>query len=418
MAAVSAAPSLRESRDIDPYPLYELLRQRGPVVWDAGMHAWLVLDHAGCTFVERREDLFAETTGSLPGAEQITGKRDLRALVGVEHDTLHRSLSHAWRPKPIAPYGADVIRPVVAARLAALSRDGQLELFEDVSSIVPIRVIARILGLPDDDDATLRQAKGWLEAVLAWRHTYGADEEIRVAAEDATRHISPMLLDVIRERRDRPQHDMISWLWSAGQDVVDDWGEEDVLANATFLFEAGSETTSLLICTLMKRLLDEPADARQGILSDAEALRWYTDEVLRHTTVVHWRARRATQDIELGGATIGAGDMVHPVNGAANRDPVHWERPDEFDPSRPRLAGHLAFNVGPRHCAGAHLARLQTTETVVALFRAFPDLAIDEDAPPPYFAGYVSRAWQPLHLRHRPQEPGVVGAKILGDPPN
>lgn len=408
-----ALSSLRDTRDIDPYPVYAELRVQGDVLWDAGMGAWLVLDHEGCAFVERREDLFEEPTSSLPGALQITGRRDLRALVGAPHDTLHRSLSHEWRPKPIAPYGADIVRPVVADRLAALASADRLEVFEDVSSIVPIRVIARILGLPDEDDATLRQAKGWLEAVLAWRHTYGADVEVRDAATQATHNISPMLLDVIRARRDQPGHDLISWLWAAGRDVAEDWGEEDVLANATFLFEAGSETTSLLICTVLQLLLEESPAERAAILADPAALHRYIEEVLRHTTVVHWRARRATQDVELGNVTIRAGDMVHPVNAAANRDPIHWEQADTFDPSRARLSAHLAFNIGPRHCAGAHLARLEATEIVAALFRAFPDLAHDDIGVRPKFTGYVSRAWRPLHLRHASTSAEAVRAAVL-----
>lgn len=351
------------------------MRQHGPIVRDEGMAAW---------------------------------------LVGTEHDTLHRALSHKWRPQPIAPYAAEVIRPVLAERLAGLAEADRLELFADVASIVPIRSIARILGLPDEDDVTLRRTKGWLEAVLAWRHTYGADDAVREAAIEATRQLAPQLLDVIRERRDRPTRDMISWLWTAGTQVAADWSEDDVLANATFLFEAGSETTSLIICSVMKRLLDESVPRRWAILGDAEAFRWYMEEVLRHSTVVHWRARRATRDVELGGFTIRAGDMVHPVNAAANRDPDHWERPDEFDPGRPRLASHLGFNVGPRHCAGAHLSRLQAVEVVTALFRAFPDLHLDPDAPPPIFAGYVTRAWRPLHLRHAPRPGGSVGSDVDG----
>jgi cytochrome P450 len=392
--------SLSETRDIDPYPLYEELRARGSVVRDDGMDAWLVLDHDGCTFVERREDLFEEPTGSMPGAAEITGRRDLRALVGEQHDTLHRSIAHAWRPKPIAPYAHEIIRPVIAERLDALAATERFELFADLASVVPIRIIARILGLPDEDETTWRRAKGWLDAVLAWRHTYGGDDEIRDAAVEATRHISPMLLDVIRERRDRPRDDMISGLWVAGRDVADDWDEADVLANATFLFEAGSETTSLLICSVVKRLFDETPQGRTAVLADDETLRWYIEETLRHTTVVHWRARRATRDVELGGVKIASGDMVHPVNAAANRDPARWDRPATFDPGRTKLAGHLAFNIGPRHCAGAHLSRLETTETVRALFAAFPDLALDEGAPPPRITGYVSRSWRPLHVRH------------------
>jgi cytochrome P450 len=410
---LSVGTSLIETRDVDPYPIYAELRLNGSVVWDEGMSAWLVLDHDGCAFVERNEDLFEEPTGSLPGADIITGRRDLRALVGSQHATLHGSISRAWRPKPILPYRAELMEPIVADRLASVATEERMELFADVAAIVPIRFIARVLGLPDDSDDTLRRAKGWLEAVLAWRHTYGADVEIREAAIEATRLISPMLLDVIRDRRDRPQEDMISWLWTAGGDVADDWNEDDVLANTTFLFEAGAETTSLLICTLVKQLLEETPERRTDVLADADALRWYTDEVLRHTTVVHWRARRALRDTELGTATIRAGDMIHPVNAAANRDPAQWERPDEFDPTRPRLAGHLAFNVGPRHCAGAHLARLQAAETVTSLFAAFPDLELDPDAPEPTYAGFVSRAWRPLHLRHAPAASETV-RHVLG----
>ena len=415
--AIGAGLSLRDTRDVDPYPLYEALRPFGPVVRDEGMAAWLVLDHAGCALVERQEDLFEEPTGSLPGAARITGRRDLRALVGLEHDTLHRALSHEWRPGPIAPYAAEVIRPILGERLAGLAGAERLELFSDVASIVPIRIIARILGLPDEDDVTLRRTKGWLEAVLAWRHTYGADDAVREAAIEATRQLAPRLLGVIRERRQRPTGDMISWLWTAGTAVTADWNEDDVLANATFLFEAGSETTSLLICSVMKRLLDESEPRRRAILGDAEALRWFIEEVLRHSTVVHWRARRATRDMQLGGATIRAGDMVLPVNAAANRDPDHWDRPDEFDPGRPRLASHLAFNVGPRHCAGAHLSRLQAVEVVTALFRAFPDLRIDRDAPPPIFAGYVTRAWRPQFLRHARRSGRAVRSDVLAVQP-
>src|SRR5687767_4010267 len=165
--AIDALPSLLEVRDLDPYPLYEELRRRGSVVRDEGMGAWLVLDHVGCTFVERREDLFEEPTSGLPGAAAISGRRDLRALVGEEHDGLYRAISHAWRPGPIGPYTTSVIRPILADRLAALAAAGRMEVYGELASRVPIRIIASILGLPADDEEALRRAKGWLEAVLA-----------------------------------------------------------------------------------------------------------------------------------------------------------------------------------------------------------------------------------------------------------
>jgi cytochrome P450 len=404
--------SLRDFRDIDPYPAYEQMRAVGSVVWDEGMHAWLVLSHDGCAFVERNEDLFEEPTGSLPGAADIVGVRDFRSLVGAQHEVLHRALSHAWRPDPIAPMATAAVRPLVADRIEWLSERGAFELFADFARLLPIAVIARVLGLPDADAETLDRAKGWMEAVLAWRHSYGEDPGARAAAVEATRQLEPALIDTVRERRDRPRDDAISFLWSQGREVADDWNEQDVLDNAKFLFEGGSETTAFLVCNTIHRLLDLSDGARTAIVTDREGLARFIEEVLRHTTVVHLRARRATADVELEGVSILAGERVIAVNAAANRDPARWERPDVFDPERPRLYGHLAFNVGPRHCVGAHLARMEALEAIGALWRAFPDLQGAVNAQPARMVGFVSRAWYPIHLVHAPVPSAAARARV------
>jgi cytochrome P450 len=317
-----APVSLRDLRDVDPYPAYERMRAEGNVLWDEGMAAWLVVDHEGCAFVERHEELFEEPTGTLPGAVDIVGRRDLRSLIGPQHDVLHRALSHTWQPEPVAPYGPALVRPLLVERLAELAERPGLELFRDVAAIVPISVIAGVLGLEDRDETTLRQAKAWLEAVLGWRHTFGEDSALRLAAVAATRALEPALRSVVQARRDEPRDDTISVLWSIGRKVAADWDEQDVLDNAKFLFEAGSETTSLLICTAVHRLLLLDRDARDAIVADPAHLAAFLEEVLRHSTVVHMRARRATRDVRLGGAEIQAGERVLALNAAANRDPA------------------------------------------------------------------------------------------------
>lgn len=412
-----APVSLRDLRDVDPYPAYEATRAVGPVTWDEGMTAWLVLSHDGCTFVERREDLFEEPTGSLPGAAQIVGRRDFRSLVGGEHETLHRSLSHAWRPDPIARLAMLAVRPIVVERIVGLAERPTFELYEDLARFLPIAVVGRLLGLPDRDVATLQEAKGWMEAVLAWRHTYGEDPGLRDAAIEATRRLDPLLLDTVRARRDRPEDDAISLLWSTGREVASDWSEQDVMDNAKFLFEGGSETTAFLICTAIHRLLEWPPERRLETLADQAAFARFLEEVLRHSTVVHLRARRATQDVALGGVMIRAGERVIAINAAANRDPQRWERPDELDPDRPRLWGHLAFNVGPRHCVGSHLARMEATEVIGGLWRAFPDLArVPGTAGDVVPMGFVSRAWRPLELQHAPLDPASARQRVSVGP--
>ncbi len=409
--------SLRELRDVDPYPAYERMRGVGPVVWDDAMRAWLVLSHDGCTFVLRREDLFEEPTGTLPDAERIVGRRDIRSLVGPQHETLHRAVSHAWRPDPIAPLATAAVRPLIAERLAAVGGSGRFELFADFARLLPIAVISRVLGLPDEDHASLDRAKGWIEAVLAWRHSYGEDPEARAIAIRATRELEPYLIDTVRERRDRPAADAISMLWEAGRAVAPDWGEQDVLDNAKFMYEGGSETTAFLICTTVHRLLELPEDVRAATLADPDASARFLEEVLRHSTVVHLRARRSTTDVDLGGVRILAGERVFAVNGAANRDPARWEHPDRIDPDRPRLFGHLAFNVGPRHCAGAHLGRMEAMEAILALWRVFPDLRRAPGTPPSVAMGFVSRAWRPLVLEHAPVALPHIRARVLDAAP-
>ncbi len=416
-AARPVAPlSLRDLRDVDPYPGYEAMRAAGPVVWDEGMAAWLVLSHDGCALVERHEDLFAEPTGTLPGAAQIVGRRDFRSLVGAEHETLHRGLSHRWRPDPIAPLARDAVRPLVADRLAGLAAGRTFEIYEDLARLFPIAVIARVLGLPDADTQTLDRAKTWMEAVLAWRHSYGEDQDAREAAIEATRQLDPALIDTVRARRDQPRDDAISFLWEQGREVASDWSERDVLDNARFLFEGGSETTAFLLSTAAHRLLELPPERRRAILDDRDATARFIEEVLRHSTVVHLRARRATADTVLDGVAIAAGDRVIAINAAANRDPGRWERPAELDPDRPRLYSHLAFNVGPRHCAGAHIARLEAMETLPALWRAFPDLDRVPGSATPDAVGFVSRAWRPVHVQHAPLDPVEVRRRVLDGP--
>ncbi len=393
---IPPGPSLRDTRDRDPYPLYEELRAKGSVVWDEGMAAWIVLDHDGCSFVETREDLFAELTGELPGADSITGPHEFRSLVEEPHQTLHHYLARRWLPREIEPYRDAFVRPIVAARIAAFRGAGRAELWSDFAAVVPIGIVGQVIGLPPMDDPALRRAKGFTDAVLAWRHSYGADPARVQAAIDATKALEAEIRPVVQARRDRPTDDLISGLLEIGPSIVPTWGEQDVIDNVKPLFEAGAETTSLLICLVMHRLLDDPTLAGRVRAGD-EPLRRMIEETLRHSTVVHWRARRATTDVVLGGVTIRAGDRVHPVNAAANRDPVRYPHPDTFDIDRAGYMGHLAFNVGPRHCAGAWLARLETYESVLGLL-GLPGLRRDPHAPPPLPSGFVSRTMRPQHV--------------------
>jgi cytochrome P450 len=101
-------------------------------------------------------------------------------------------------------------------------------------------------------------------------------------------------------------------------------------------------------------------------------------------------SRWVTSDTELGGVPIPAGSVVHINIGAANRDPQRWDRPDEYDITRP-LKPSLGFGQGAHICLGMHVARAEMTVAIGALLDRLPNLRLDLDAEPPSFVGMYER---------------------------
>ncbi|MBA2447271.1 MAG: cytochrome P450 [Chloroflexi bacterium] len=400
---IDAPATLRELAGLDPYDNYEAIRRQGPVYWDAGMHAWLVTGYEDCAFVERREDLFAAATGTLTGWQEIGGRRGILTIDGEAHKALHRHMTRYLSSDKVEEYRGRLIRPLVEGRIDAFAPRGRVEIGAEFADHVPVSVVAAVLGIATDDDRLLAQSKRWMDQVLAWRHTYGDVPELVEGARRATRDLEALLRPVVQERRTNPRDDYISALWEVGPTIFDDWGDDDVLAQCKVLFEAGTETTTHLLCTLTYLLVTREGLRAQVAADRAALLPRFVDETLRAITVTHIRVRVATRDVKLAGTLIRHGDRVHPINAAANRDPEHYSEPAQLDLHRRAFRNHLAFNVGPRHCVGAGLARAEAHEAMDALLTRLPNPRLDPTAEAPHYAGFVNRSFRPLHLRFDPQ---------------
>ncbi len=266
MSALATAPrplapiSLRDLRDVDPYPAYEAMRAVGPVVWDEGMTAWLVLSHDGCTFVERREDLFEEPTGTLPGrrpdrrAARLPIARRRRArdapslavacLAPGPHRAAGDGRGPAHRQRPPRPPGrAPDLRAVRGPRPVPAHRGHRAR----ARAARPRRGHAR--GGQGLDGGGPRLAPH----LRRGSRRCARRPSRRPSA--STRCSSTRSASAATGPRTTPSR----LLWETGREVAPDWSEQDVMDNAKFLFEGGSETTAFLICTSMHRLLELPA---------------------------------------------------------------------------------------------------------------------------------------------------------------
>jgi cytochrome P450 len=149
------------------------------------------------------------------------------------------------------------------------------------------------------------------------------------------------------------------------------------------LLFGGIETSEGANATALWHLLVEPARLA-AVRDDPDRIRVAVEESLRLEPAAARVDRYATRDVELGGATIAAGDLVVVSLTAANRDPEAFTDPDRYDLDRPDAARHLAFARGPHACVAAHVARLEAAATVEAVLERLPvDLRLDEGASAP-----------------------------------
>ncbi|ODU07404.1 MAG: hypothetical protein ABS81_01205 [Pseudonocardia sp. SCN 72-86] len=394
--------SFKDLRDENPYPFFSHRLQQGPVHWDDGMNAWLVVGYDECRYVQLHETEFAHPYSELNGATDVYGgPRGVLLLQGEQHHSVHNFLLQRFTPGIVRGYRAKFIADLVRQRLDALGDRREVDLAEDVAGVVPSDVIGALLGLDWRDEDLMAKCRTWNTTMFRWTETFGEDEQAYEDASQAARQLNEVLLPVIRARRDDPRDDLISVFWEQGQGVLDSWGEEEILAQSRVLFFAGTDTTAHFLKNTIYVLAEHP-EYQDAIRGDERKIADFGEEVLRYLAPVQFRVRVATQDVELAGTLIRKGDRVHPINGAANRDPRHYPQPDDVDLDRPGKKDHVAFNVGPRYCVGAALSRGEEVELVKQLLDRYQRISWNPTAEPPRYRGYMPRSFSPLNVLLEP----------------
>ena len=390
--------SYLDYKDRDPYDFYARKLAEGPIHWDEGMSAWIVVGYDESRFVMTREDLFGHPYNNFRGAVEVQGgSRGILLLQGAEHDAMHNFLLSWFKPAIVKKYADELIRPLVLRRLNEINSENQVDLDVHFAGKLPSDVIAALLGLDWHDEELLANCREWNHSIFSWSETFGEDEDALREALEAALHLEGILMPVILERRERPKDDMISMLWEKGPDVMSPWGEAEVMAQCRVLLFAGSDTTAHLLRNAVYVLTNHP-ELQAQLRGDRIRIEDFVDEVLRYYAPVHFRVRVALSEVELAGVTIKKGDRVHPMNAAGNRDERHYKEPNEIDINRKPLRDHLAFSVGPRFCVGAALARGEALEAIDLLLQRMSSISWDRSAPPATIYGHMPRSHRPLNV--------------------
>jgi cytochrome P450 len=373
----------------DPYSGFAEKRAKTPV-WSgnlvgAGMmpegmapsESWTAFRFEDCSHILRSAKLFSST-----GYDTSIGLVMGHMILGMddpEHRLNRNLVANAFREKSLARWELDLIGPICHELIDRFAGRGRAELVRELTFEFPVRVIARLLGLPEEDFA---QFQRWSIELIG----LGADIDRGLAASES---LKSYFAGVVADRRRSPRQDVISDLVTAeieGEKLTDD----AINAFLLLLLPAGAETTYRSSGNLLFLLLTHP-DQLAAVRKDRALLGPAIEEALRLEPPLLLINRTATRDVELSGVTIPAGADISTCLGSANHDETRWENPDAFDIFRAPQQ-HLAFAFGPHMCLGMHLARLETRVVVNAVLDRLPGLRLDPDGDDPHIRGLIFRS--------------------------
>lgn len=392
--------SLLDMQDADPFDFYEQRRAEGPVVFDSGMQAWLVLDFGLCRAVLTDESGFSNPYADAPPlVVQIKGgSSNITLTQGALHTRLRRFHLSLLTPKSVARYTQNAILPIINALIDQFVAAGETDLATSLANQLPTRVILALMGMPWDDDELVVHIFDLHERIMAYIGNNYALDHADNALEAATT-LNELLLPYIRLRASEPSDDFISQVWHQAPDEFGEMTEDIALGICRELFLGGGDTTVHGIANALYLMLTNDhvgaaiaADRQKGITATIE-------EAMRLYGSVQYRYRIAANSCQLGGVEIAKGDKLVLLSAAANRDPGQFECPADIDLDRHRINDHLAFGVGPRACVGSLLARAEIFETLNAVLGRLPGLALDPHKPAPQYHGLFMRSFYPLHVK-------------------
>ena len=361
MARVGEAPVRIDFNDLDvfaqgvPHEMFAWLREHDPVYFqdqpdDVGY--WCLTKHADIIAASKDYKRFSSASGMHikdmgPGTEHMLINQD-----PPRHTRLRSLVSHGFHPRMIANL-EDKIREVVQEILDRVGPKGECDFVTEIAAELPLIVICELAGVPPEDR----------HKVFDWSNTMigtGDDPEYSPGMQAATKAFMEVneYAGILGElRRHEPREDLVSAIVNAEIDG-DRLLDIEIAVFFVVLMIAGNETTRNLIAGGMRALIENP-DQRERLRTDASCFQTAVDEMLRWVTPVHYFRRTATEDMEIRGKEIKAGDKVCLWYSSGNRDEEVFPNASTFDVARSPNP-HVSFGGGGAHfCMGFSLAQLE-----------------------------------------------------------
>ena len=364
----------------DPYPQLAELRKVGKPVWHDDLQVFLAATHADANAVLRNRSLGRIFQPKEPLNEWDTFNwLHADSILDSEppkHSRLRSLVMKAFNPKKIESMRPDVER-ITQALLddikIKVETTGEFDVIADFAEPLPVKVIASMLGFPDEDEHLLRP---WSQAIVKM-YEVSPSEQDRTDAQRASAEFADYVHALMVERKKNPGTDLITDLA-----LVEEDGEKlnahELIATCVLLLNAGHEASVNGFGNGFVAALKQ--ENQMSLLRTAPDQHAATaiDEFLRFDAPLHLFERTATADSEIGGVEIRKGQKIAALLGSANRDEAVFENADQLDLTRDPNP-HIGFGAGIHFCIGAPLARMEMTTSLPMLMNAYPNISLAKE---------------------------------------
>ncbi|KJZ19917.1 cytochrome P450 [Loktanella sp. S4079] len=352
----------------NPYPFYDRARAAGDFFWWEDYDMPCAVSYAAVRDVLRSRKMGRESPPELapdiPARLQPFYDIEAHSMLELEaprHTRLRSLVLRAFTSRAIAALDSGIHE--LCHQLIDNFPSEPFDLLTYYAQPVPVVVISRLLGVPEDRaDDLLR----WSNAMVAM-YQAGRTPQTEAAAVQASLDFSAFMRGYIAQRRKTPGDDLISTLIAAEEDG-EKLSEEELITTCILLLNAGHEATVHTLGNGVKTLLER--DIR-------EVSETCVEEIIRFDPPLHMFTRWVYEDVTIGEQSFKRGDQIACLLGAGNRDPIAYDAPNTFDPTR-KGPQNTSFGGGIHFCVGAPLARLELNIALKVLFERCPSLQLTE----------------------------------------
>jgi len=384
----------------DPFPIWEQMRHEHPIFHDTIDNRWLITRYDDAAEVFRNHAIYSAKPYSRFG--DVIGQTMVQ-MDGKDHDIRRSIVAPVMVGKRLENDYQPLIDGVIDRLLAKLPQSGTFDAMKSITSPLPLKVIATMLGMPDSYDSYLYDVTIKVFEALA------GTEPAKSLGKAKHEEFALQIDQIITERINSPRSDLITGITQGRSEDGQALSRQEIASFITLLLVAGGETTDRTLANFWYVLLKHP-ESLTKIRSDFSLLEPAISEFMRRDGIVVYEDRELSEDVAWYGQEIKAGEIIRVAMMSANNDETVFADPRVFDIARKDLnlgaekrpggrsegiAHHMGFGLGKHFCIGYHLARAEMSSATEKLFTRYDNLGFADGAEPD-----LSIRWHMRHLNH------------------